>query len=95
MVPLAYLPTCLPGWVVPTWAPACRRSPPMFIPALSGPPANPQAALDKLPGELKAQQANAAAVERRLQREKGVWVPEGPWAAALPRDFVQVGPSPC
>lgn len=47
-----------------------------------------QAALDKLPGELKAQQANAAAVERRLQREKGAWVAaEG--RDKLPREFVQ------
>ncbi len=50
-----------------------------------------QAALDKLPGELKAQQANAAAVERRLQREKGAWVaPEG--RDRLPREFVQARP---
>ena len=47
-----------------------------------------QAALDKLPGDLKAQQANAAKVERRLQREKGGWVRmEG--RPSLPREFVQ------
>ena len=51
-------------------------------------PACLQAALDKLPGELKAQQANAAKVERRLQREKGGWVQmEG--RPSLPREFVQ------
>ena len=50
-----------------------------------------QAALDKLPGELKAQQANAAKVERRLQREKGGWVlMEG--RPMLPREFVQARP---
>jgi hypothetical protein len=53
-----------------------------------------QAALDKLPGELKAQQANAAAVEGRLQREKGGWVAEGPQARALlPREFAQASAS--
>lgn len=59
--------------------------------ALSRPPLSPrQAALDKLPGELKAQQANAAAVEARLQREKGGWVLEGHAArVALPREFAQ------
>lgn len=51
-----------------------------------------QAALDKLPGELKAQQANAAKVERRLQREKGGWVRlEG--RPSLPREFVQASPA--
>ena len=51
-----------------------------------------QAALDKLPGELKAQQANAAVVERRLQCEKGSWVLEGqPARIVLPREFAQVG----
>ncbi|KAL4451471.1 hypothetical protein ABPG75_007133 [Micractinium tetrahymenae] len=47
-----------------------------------------QAALDKLPDELKEQQANAAGVERRLQREKGAWVVEE-GCDRLPREFVQ------
>ena len=51
-----------------------------------------QAALDKLPGELKAQQANSAVVERRLQCEKGSWVLDGHAArVVLPREFAQVG----
>jgi hypothetical protein len=49
-----------------------------------------QAALDKLPSELKAQQANSAAVERRLQCEKGGWVLDGQTArVVLPREFSQ------
>lgn len=54
----------------------------------------PQAALDKLPGELKEQQANAAAVERRLQREKGAWVVEE-GRDKLPREFVQASTALC
>eukprot|EP00887_Chlorella_sp_A99_P001761 scaffold19.g1761.t1 len=49
-----------------------------------------QAALAKLPGELKAQQDNAAAVEARLQAGKGAWVGAGAARrAALPREFLQ------
>ena len=59
--------------------------------SLSSPPfalSSLQAALAKLPGELRAQQANAARVEARLQREKGAWVVGA--GSMLPREFVQV-----
>ena len=63
--------------------PPTRRPPPA-----PPPPPPMQATLEQLSADLEVQQANAVAVEQRLQREKGSWVLEN--RAVVPREFLQV-----